>query len=127
MRKQKLLITCMLGFSTLLAFSPDKVEAAHMNDTPLFGVNLAGAEFGGTRGVYNKNYTYPTAKSLDYYKSKGFNLIRLPFKWERIQPSLFQQLDPIELGEWLNSWMPRRRKMVVILDVHNYGAMMATS
>lgn len=53
-----------------------------------FGVNLAGAEFGSPNfpGTYNTDYTYPTADELDYYKSKGLNLIRMPFSWERIQP-----------------------------------------
>jgi aryl-phospho-beta-D-glucosidase BglC (GH1 family) len=55
----------------------------------LFGVNLAAAEFGNRfPGSYGKDYTYPTAEELDYYKRKNLKLIRLPFAWERIQPTL---------------------------------------
>src|SRR5687768_6408262 len=66
----------------------------------MLGVNLCGAEFGEKElpGVYDKHYTYPTAKSLDYYKSKGLMLVRLPFRWERMQPALNGPLDAAELG-----------------------------
>jgi endoglucanase len=53
----------------------------------LFGVNLSGAEWGNRYpGTFGTDYTYPTASELDYYKSKGLTLIRLPFLWERVQP-----------------------------------------
>jgi endoglucanase len=44
----------------------------------MFGVNLAGAEFGSVLGTYRVGYTYyPTTSELDYYASKGVSLIRL--------------------------------------------------
>ncbi len=89
-----------------------------------FGVNLAGAEFGYPifPGTYNTQYTYPAAEALDYYKSKGLNLIRLPFSWERIQPTLNGNLDPAELNR-IKGFLQaaRNRNMAVILDLHNYG------
>ncbi len=54
----------------------------------MIGVNLAGAEFGSASGVYGTSYIYPTASELDYFKSEGITLIRLPFMWERAQPTL---------------------------------------
>jgi aryl-phospho-beta-D-glucosidase BglC (GH1 family) len=52
------------------------------------GVNLAGAEFGKVPGTYATDYTYPAPASIDYFSQLGFNLIRVPFRWERLQPTL---------------------------------------
>ena len=90
----------------------------------LKGVNLAGAEFNGSKlpGVPYKDYIYPKDAEFDYFASIGANVIRLPFRWERIQPSLSGELDPAEL-RLLEATvaMARSRRMCVILDVHNYG------
>ncbi len=89
-----------------------------------FGVNLAGAEFAEENmpGVYNQQYTYPNAEELDYYKSKGLKLIRLPFRWERLQFSFQGDLDAAELGRIKDFVrMVTERDMFVILDLHNYG------
>ncbi|MDR1683660.1 MAG: cellulase family glycosylhydrolase [Candidatus Symbiothrix sp.] len=89
-----------------------------------FGVNLACAEFaeGHIPGEYGKHYTYPDAKELDYFKSKGLMLVRLPFKWERLQPELFGKLDKVELDRIKNFISEAdKRGMYVILDLHNYG------
>ncbi len=91
-----------------------------------FGVNLAGAEFFHKKmdgvGRFNKDYHYPTARELDYWASKGMNLIRLPFKWDRIQrevegPLLEEEVDYIRylLRE------ADKRDMEILLDMHNYG------
>lgn len=88
----------------------------------MFGVNLAGAEFGPTRGgVYGYDYIYPTA-SLDYYESKDVTLVRLPFTWERMQPKLGGALDAAELGR-LKGFLDAAAAhgMKVVVDVHNYG------
>ncbi|WP_082893440.1 cellulase family glycosylhydrolase [Rufibacter ruber] len=88
-----------------------------------FGVNLAGAEFGSNMpGVVNTDYTYPTIPELDYFKSKGLTLIRLPFKWERIQLTLGGALDQAELGRMKKFVEAARvRGIWVLLDMHNYG------
>lgn len=88
-----------------------------------FGVNLAGAEFGDVfPGVYGTDYIYPTVEELDYFKSKGLMLIRLPFKWERIQPELYGDLNPDELAR-MKSFVDaaEERDMKILLDMHNYG------
>ncbi|MGV3546806.1 MAG: cellulase family glycosylhydrolase [Pedobacter sp.] len=84
-----------------------------------FGVNLAGAEFGDIPG---NDYSYPTIAELDYFKSKGLKLFRLPFKWERIQPALNGNLDVAELAK-MTTFVDaaRARGLWVILDMHNYG------
>lgn len=35
----------------------------------------------------------PPASSVGDYSAKGMNLVRLPFRWERLQPQLNQELD----------------------------------
>jgi endoglucanase len=115
--------------ATAIACCMLTAPAAHAQDTgPLrqaqFGVNLAGAEFGGHTlpGTYNVHYTYPTVAGLDYYQSKGRTLVRLPFKWERLQRSLGGPLDAEELTRMRDVLRAAgQRNMKVILDVHNYG------
>jgi len=84
-----------------------------------FGVNLAGAEFGK---IGSDEYGYPTKEDLDYFHSKGLTLIRLPFKWERIQPEMNNPLDEKELANMKSFVEDAQEKgMWVILDMHNYG------
>src|SRR5258706_3256593 len=88
----------------------------------MIGINLAGAEFGSVSGVYGYDYIYPTASELDYFKSEGITLIRLPFLWERVQPTLGGSLDGAEVGR-IHTFLDEAaaRGMQVMLDVHNYG------
>ncbi len=93
-----------------------------VSETAYFGINLAGGEFGKPPGIYGKDYTYPNAGELDYYSSKGLKLIRLPFKWERLQPVLNGELDSTEVARIkyvVNE--ADERDMVILLDCHNYG------
>lgn len=87
----------------------------------LVGVNLSGAEFGsGTH--YGWNYIYPNDAEIDYYASKGVNVIRLPFLWERLQPTLNGPLDSDELARIDSVVSYAASKGVqVILDPHDYG------
>lgn len=88
------------------------------------GVNLAGAEFTDTKipGTFNTDYTYPTSAEYDYYASKGLTLIRLPFRWERVQPVLNGPLDPTELARLdQQAAYASAHGMRLILDVHNYA------
>lgn len=86
------------------------------------GVNLSGAEFGqNLPGTFNKDYTYPTTTELDYFKSKDLLLIRLPFKWERVQNSPGGPLNQDELNRMKNFiQQAHSRGMYVIPDMHNY-------
>lgn len=83
---------------------------------PPFGVNLASAGFAGN------DYEYPQSAELDYFKSKNLNLVRVAFKWERIQPALNGPLAERDLNELKNLvWAARTRGMWVLFDIHNYG------
>lgn len=85
-----------------------------------FGTNLSGGEFSfsGTAS----DWRYPRTQELDYLASKGFKLIRLPFLWERVQPTLNGALDEESLSHLKNIvWAARTRGMWVLLDLHNYN------
>ncbi len=88
----------------------------------LRGANVAGAEFGDLPGVAGKTYTYPSRATLAYLRARGMNVIRLPFRWERLQPRLDAPLDRAELAridETVN--MATGMGLSVILDPHNYA------
>ncbi|WP_459556490.1 glycoside hydrolase family 5 protein [Lacunimicrobium album] len=86
------------------------------------GVNLAGGEFGKGLGVFNKDYTYPTSKQFDYCQSKGISIVRVPFKWERVQPKLMDPLNDDEVKR-LQAVIDlgKQRGILVLLDMHNYA------
>jgi endoglucanase len=118
----------------LLGFSDD-IRAQEVSLTPsspaaslpsyLVGVNLAGAEYApGPTGVVGRNYTYPTTNEFNYYKSKGFSVVRLPFDIARLQPVNQNALNQSELAR-ITAAVEYARKigMYVILDPHNYGKM----
>lgn len=99
-------------------FDPEKLPSIAKPGEYWVGLNIAGGEWNSK----DPNFGWPSTKSLDYFKSKGFQLIRLPLGWERLQPKLGAELDPgyaaalvrtiDELG---------KRDMVVLLDLHNYA------
>jgi endoglucanase len=85
------------------------------------GVNLSGAEYGKVDGLHGRDYTFPGVKTLDYYNGKGLRLIRLPFKWERLQPVAMGPLAEKELA-LLDATIAacRERRMGLIIEPHNY-------
>ncbi len=90
----------------------------------LWGVNLSGGEFNpsGTRGL-NWDYTYPTRAEVDYYVSKGMDVIRLPFLWERVQSGQFGDLSGADLARITEiARYAGSKGLKVDLDVHNYGS-----
>lgn len=88
----------------------------------LTGVNLAGAEFGDVGGMHGTAYRYPADEELDDLARRGFSVVRLPFRWERLQPRLNEGFDVVEL-ERLDHVVAQAhaRKVAVILDLHNYA------
>jgi aryl-phospho-beta-D-glucosidase BglC (GH1 family) len=89
----------------------------------LIGANLAGAEFGTDTipGTHNVNYHYPDTSTITGFVNAGSTIIRLPFRWERIQRSLGGALDSGEL-----SLLTARVNAITgagcvcLLDIHNY-------
>ncbi|MFC3606225.1 glycoside hydrolase family 5 protein [Stutzerimonas tarimensis] len=91
--------------------------------TSIVGVNLAGAEFGtgALPGVYEKDYVYPPESYFKRYADMKMNLVRLPFRWERIQPKLGGELNAAELQRLMTTLdHARKHNVQVILDMHNY-------
>ena len=110
-------------------------EAHPTTPSYLRGVNVSGAEFGApfsldatssfsnkNPGRYNTAYHYDGQATFDYLASRGIRLIRLQFRWERIQPTPGGPLDRTELGR-LKAAVRRATGagLEVILDVHNFG------
>jgi endoglucanase len=86
------------------------------------GVNLAGAEFGTIPGTYARDYAYPPHELIDYFSEAGFNLIRVPFAWERLQPGPGKDLAAEELAHLtaLVNYAANKR-IHIVLDAHNYA------
>lgn len=115
------------AFSLLLGFSHAASGAAATASGQAWfsrGINLSGGELGAGKNpaVYGRDYIYPSPSELDYYASNGFEVVRLPFRWERLQPELFGGLDASELGR-IRSVVAaaHARGMRVILSPHNFG------
>ena len=94
------------------------------------GVSLAGAEFASegpqfsnaTPGLPGKDYTYNSRDAIRALADLGFRHVRLPFRWERIQPRLGESLRDAEADrlEEAADWAAAAQAPLV-LDVHNYG------
>jgi endoglucanase len=113
-------LACLLSYQTRVSAGSGSAESQAAFSR---GINLAGAD-GGHRipGVYGTDYIYPTPQEVEYYASKGFAVVRLPYLWERLQRSLFGDLDKAELNR-IKSVVAAvgACKMQVILDPHNFG------
>jgi endoglucanase len=94
------------------------------NSVKLKGINLSGAEYDSLNltAKVNYTYTYPSNAEIDYYKSKGFTTIRLPFSGTRLQPVNGGDLNPAELASIQNVVTYAASKgLYVVLDPHDYG------
>jgi len=103
-------------------------QASATSATQWYGVNLSGMEFADhtTPGIYDKDYTMPTAQEVAYYAGKGLRLIRLPLLWERMQDGLYGPLDAANIARvdsLLNAAAANNAE--VLLDIHNYGQYVA--
>jgi endoglucanase len=92
------------------------------------GLNRAGAEYGDDWDGWNGQtfYTFPTEAELDAeltaYAAKGFNAIRLPISWERLQHSLNGPLDTVYANRVLAfANQANTAGWLVIVDLHNYN------
>ena len=54
----------------------------------MLGVNLSGGEYWRGGNIYGTSYIFPSNAEIDYYASKGMDVIRVPFQWERMQKVL---------------------------------------
>jgi hypothetical protein len=112
------------------------VLADHPSSTTfLSGVNSSGGEFGVDAGFSNSNpgvlgtdYHYDSTATFRYLASKGVKIVRLPFRWERLQPRLYGPLSQAAVDA-LRDAVARANGagLKVILDMHNYGSYITSS
>lgn len=118
---------CQWQYSPLIkviliaAFVAYALQPTHASSV-IPGINYAGAEFGNRDGRLNTHYTYPSAQHLKYFFDKGFKTVRLPFKWQRVQPQLHSALSSSELAQ-IRAVVTASSaaSAYVILDPHNYA------
>lgn len=73
-------------------------------------------------GLYTKQWNYGSSASWAYLASRGVTLVRLPFRWERVQRTLGGALDTTELGRIDTALgYAAANGIGVILDLHNGG------
>ncbi len=118
---------CMPGFVALAAGGIIALSATECRAALRWtGVNLSGAEFGnvptpGNLGTYGSAYTYPTANEVTYYMGKGMNIFRLPFRWERMQPTAMGDFVAAELTRMDNFVnFATQQGATVIIEPHNF-------
>jgi len=95
------------------------------------GVNLAGLEFGTQRddfssaqpGILGQDYFEEPAASFSFLAERGIDLVRLPFTWERLQPTLGGPLDA-DYAATIERMLDAAadNDIDVVLDLHNYAA-----
>jgi endoglucanase len=119
--------------SSQAPFEPTASRPSTLTGPGLFlqGDNLSGAERGfgaaieetwgpAIPGIEGQTYTWPTPSVRTL--PTGMNIVRLPFEWERLQPTLNQDFDAAyvaKLRSTAGAW--RDLGANVLLDVHNYA------
>lgn len=103
------------------------VAGGSFNDGALLGGRTAMTN--ATPGEYGRDWFYDVDgeqrtddRGLAYLASRGHRLVRVDFRWERLQPSLHGRLDPAEVQR-ITAMLDAaaRNGLRVILDCHNYG------
>lgn len=111
------------GLSSASSMARSRIALPETGRVPHYaGVNLAGAEFGKVPGLHGREYLYPASANIDYFAQLGFNLFRIPFRWERLQPELRGPFAPQEQA--LLTRVVReatRRGLTIVIDPHNYA------
>ena len=106
-----------------LFHSPSSPSPLTPNSIPRLGVCLSGLEDGSrVPGRPGTDYGIPTVSEYAYFHSKHLDLIRLPFKWERMQPNISGPLDPFQLSIIQSQLsIAASLNMSVLVDCHNYA------
>ncbi|PWW80129.1 Glycoside Hydrolase Family 5 protein [Tuber magnatum] len=106
---------------------PPSADCSGVTKFKHFGVNQAGAEFGGgtVPGQLGTHYTWPKTTSIDYFLGIGMNTFRIPFLMERMVPpaqGLAGTMDAAYLAglKEIATYITGKGGYAVI-DPHNYG------
>lgn len=115
---RSVLITCLLS-----VLSVNNATAEEMQQ--LVGVNIAGAEFNGSRlpGRHYFDYIWPSADEITRFANAGFTVIRVPFLWPRLQPELNGTFDANEVKLLdITIEAAQKNNVKIVIDPHNYGS-----
>lgn len=116
------LLRCLLAATVTFASIASADDGLAASQLCYRGINLSGAEYGDRDGVPGVNFTYPSEETVRYFAGKGMNVVRLPFRWERLQPVLSQPFDGAELQRLKDAVdLIQKHGMAVVLDPHNFG------
>jgi Cellulase (glycosyl hydrolase family 5) len=97
--------------------------------TGAIGVNDGGGEFGtpasfsnASPGKYGTAWHFDSLQTLKLFASQGIRTVRVPIRWERLQPKLGGPLDPSAVKQ-LERYLvdAQTAGLTVVLDVHNFG------
>lgn len=78
------------------------------------GINLSGGEF--------RDAVYPNAADIRYYARLGFLDLRIPIKWDRLQKTLFGELDPVALKALDEMDAAAKAEgATLLIEDHSYG------
>ena len=101
--------------SSLLGQKTTAIAAGASPPIPYLGMNISGLDL-------NFSFTQNQAH-IQHFASLGFNVFRIPFKWELIQPTLGGTIDPTYLANMMNYVnLGTQLGVQILLDMHNYGA-----
>lgn len=90
---------------------------------PYYGVGLSGLEFGSAvPGTESIDFFQPTAANFAALKGAKYNIARLAFWWERMQPTLNGGLDAVYKA-YIDTAIANAAAngIQIILDAHNFG------
>ncbi|WP_062377789.1 glycoside hydrolase family 5 protein [Demequina pelophila] len=132
----RLLIYGEAGSGSLDTGSPqgdiiERLEAERTGDSPArHGVNVAGLDFGTNEDFSNVNlgelggkFQAEPLESYAWLADRGIDLVRLPVRWERLQPELDGPLDADHVALVTAQLDAAAAAGIdVILDLHNYGS-----
>lgn len=110
-------------------------ESHSSTASALRGVSLTGPEMGSSSteatstfsnvnfGVLDHTYHYDGAGTYQYLANRGVRSVRMPFRWERVQRTLFGPLDHDEMARLATAvHAAHNAGLKVILDMHNFAA-----
>lgn len=124
MKKLFYFLMIILAFWGSLTFSAWSIKPSVYSVMSYRGINLSGAEFNPQANGQPWIDGIPVLADADYFVLKGMNTIRLPIKWEYLQPSLNGPVNfDSAYGKAIDQFIQQAtqdRHLWVIIDVHNY-------
>jgi endoglucanase len=94
-----------------------------LSGLPFVGVNMSGPEWDGGSSTWPNQYLTKGYESyLKYFRGWGMTTIRLPFKWEYLQPELGGEFDEEQFESLkITVFHSKKYRAKVLIDMHNYA------